>query len=374
MLFVISFSLSAQLMGKIGFINTFQTGGGNANDDKCNEFDGFQDTFQARLAGIGGLLVIDTMLQWKAETSYTDTGDFERMKFSNSKCNVNILVKAVKNVDFGIGTYLNWKFGPSPARTANPWEPQYHSSQGGLSYGLPGSAPVTGATYYANHVTETPETKKSLALRISAGNMFRFAAAVPDKTDTDSFMVNAAAEFTPNEKLLAAAGYNGICKGDGNLYAGGTFFFTDFLSLDSWIALDNLGGERNNGKTGAGGSLAVSLQDLTLRPETGVTVYENSDYTPSWYTGISFLYEINETLTAELWSSFADGSKNRDWCESSATEDWTGGSIFDIRPLITYYFKSTDAFTSSFEYRYIITYKNESYHDWSVGGFWVHLF
>lgn len=364
----------AQLMNKNGYMNTVWSGAGNQNTAYKNELNGILNTFQARLAGVGGALVVDTMLQWAVQPIFTDSGDYDRTTFKNTKAHVNFILKNIKNLDLGMGTYLDWNIGPGPARGGKDWEIGSHCYQGGLSYGLPGSGSVAGAAYYANYITETPDTTKALAARFYIEDILQFAAGIPSGTDTDDFMINTGAKCTPNEKILFAAACNGLFKGDCNVYTGGSYIFTDAFSLHAWLALDNLAGKSNNGMTGTGAALDVNVNNFILHPEMGITFYENSDYTTAWYTGINLSYEISESFTAGLWSSFAVGSENRKWDDASATKNWTNGSIFDIRPVVTYYIKTADALAGSFEYQHVTTYQDKDYNYWSLGCFWVHIF
>jgi hypothetical protein len=205
-------------------------------------------------------------------------------------------------------------------------------------------------------------------------DLFQFAVGIPSGADTTAFLSNAGMVCTPNEKVLVALAYDKIFQDDGNLYAGSTLIVTDSLTLDVWAALDNLGGKSGNGQTGTGAALNITSDRLTIRPETGCTFYESSDYTTAWYAGTDINYELDENITAGLWTSLALGSKNKEWDNRTETENRVGGMIFDLRPDLTYYINSTDALGSTFNLQKLTTYENRDYTYWSFGFYWTHAF
>lgn len=381
-------ALSAQLMDKNQYTNSLWTGFGNFNprtdpaDAAPNardfhtdhaEWKGFSDVFQARMSA--GTMTIDAMLQWNANTYYDSDDSLDHVAFEYQDSEVNFILKAVKNLDFGMGTRLNWLVGPAPSNGGYLWQVRYHVMQGGLQYGLPGAAAVTGAAYYANYINNNYKLKtntvstEAVALNVNYEDLFQVMGAVPNGSSTDDFVVNGGLRVMPTESILIAAAFNRILLDDGNLYAGLSCTVIDNIQIDGWFAMNNLGGKSDNGLIGTGGALGMNLGEFTLRPEIGVTFYESSHYTTAGYTGLQFIYDLTEELSFNLWSSVALGSKDKRWDSSRK-----GGTIIDIRPDLTYFFKTNDEFAVSFEYQRITSFLDKTYNNWSMGFFWTHIF
>lgn len=334
------------------------------------------DVFQARMAA--GPLCVDTMLKWGAVSVDDSEGNFDHLELKYLDSDVNFIFKPAKNFDAAMGTYLNWKLGPAPTHGGNSWEAAYHLKNGGLSYGLPGQAPVTGAVYYANYINESlrlskstssvpEETTEALAARLFVQDYMEIAAAIPSNTSTDDFIANLGMRFTPSDELLIAAAYNGLFAGDGNLYTGVSFGI-DEISVDGWIGINNIGGKKDNRITGFGGAINFAVKTWTLRPEAGLTFYENKDYSMALYAGINMSHTIKENLKLGIWGSLAFGSDD----ENGSTK--TGGKIFDVRPNVTYYINSTDALSAAYEYQFVTVNTDVNYNIWHLGLFWTHAF
>ena len=399
MVLAAAFYASAQLMQLDGYNNTLWTGFGNAwnsadtngekskarldsknwgalGEDDDLRWNGVLDTFQARLTS--KTLFVDLMLQWGGLSTYDASGDLDYLKFQYIDSDVNFVANITNNFDIAMGTYLNWKMGPAPAHGANSWETGYHLLQGGMGYGTPSQNLVAGAAYYANYINESLELAKAttageevkpvteaLAARFRVEDVLEIAAAVPSGTTSDDFLANVGVRFTPADQFLFAFAYNGIFRKDSNLYAGLTIG-TDTASIDGWLAIDNIGGKKDNRITGVGGAVTFSTNGITLRPEVGFTFYENSNYSTACYGGVDLKFALSKNLDLGAWGSLAFGSK-----ESGGA---TGGKIFDVRPNITYYISSSDALSASYEYQFITTNQDNDYNFWQAGFFWSHAF
>lgn len=400
MILAVAFMANAQLMQLDGYNNTLWTGFGNAwnsadkNDGKKSKamldsqnwgylgedddtrWNGFLDTFQARLTS--KTLYVDLMLQWGGLSSYDADGDLDYLKFQYIDSDVNFVANVTKNFEVAMGTYLNWRVGPAPAHGANSWEIGYHLSQGGMGYGRPGQNLVTGAAYYANYVNESLElaehtalsddvkpVTEALAARFRVADVLELSGAIPSGTTSDDFIGNVGVKFTPADQFLFAFAYNGIFRKDSNLYSGVTIG-TDTISVDGWLAIDNIGGKSDNGVTGFGGAITFAAKGITFRPEAGITLYEESDYSTAYYGGVDLKYALNKDLDLGCWASLAFGSDDK------TTE--TGGKIFDIRPTITYFINSSDSLAASYEYEFITTNADKDFNFWQAGFFWTHAF
>ena len=95
--------------------------------------------------------------------------------------------------------------------------------------------------------------------------------------------------------------------------------------LDAYFACDNIASDYDDDMafgTGAGITFAFPKVGITIRPEAGLNWFENSSWTPAWYAGGLFKFNINEKMILQAWTSFAVGSKDKDWDDEPATEDW----------------------------------------------------
>lgn len=392
------FTASAQIMNSNGYRNTVWTGFGNAwnsensitdsyklldsvnwaylGDDNDVHWTGVTDTFQGCIGA--GALTLDVMLQWGGLSIYDANDDLDSLKIKYLDSDVNFILALAKNFDIAMGTYLNWNLGPAPTHGGNSWEIGYHLKQGGLSYGTPSKGLVAGATYYANYINHSMDLSdnpsgfiepitQALALRYTIADVLQLAAAIPSETTTSDFIANIGARFTPTDTVLVAAAYNGIFRGDSNMYAGLTLGI-DAISVDAWLGMNNMGGKKDNQITGFGGAINFAVNTWTLRPEAGLTFYENKDYSMAMYAGINLAHELSENIELGIWGSFAFGSDD----DGGSTE--TGGKIFDLRPNLTYYINNTDALAATYEYQMVTVFTDDTFNFWNLGLFWTHQF
>lgn len=401
--FTMAFMASAQLLQLNGYKNTLWTGFGNSwntaassgekskealdsqnwgylNEDDDNRWAGVLDTFQANFTSKN--LYIDLMLQWSSFSTYDLSGDLDYVTYQYVDSDVNFILNVTENFDIAMGTYLNWKLGPAPSHGGNSWEIGYHLKQGGLFYGNPGQGLVAGAAFYANYINESLELAKktsttgpiepvteALAARFSIADVLQISGAIPSGTTSDDFIANVGVRFTPVEQLLIAAAYNGVFRKDSNLYTGFSIG-ANSATLEGWFAMNNIGGKHDNKITGIGGAITFTANEITLRPEAGLTFYENSNFSTAGYAGIDVGIGLSKNLQFNVWGSLAKGSED----DRSGSGTKTDGKIFDIRPNLSYYINSTDALAASYEYQYITTKNDDDFNFWQLGFFWTHAF
>ena len=134
--------------------------------------------------------------------------------------------------------------------------------------------------------------------------------------------------------------------------------------------MNNIGGKHDNKITGIGGAITFTANEITLRPEAGLTFYENSNFSTAGYAGIDVGIGLSKNLQFNVWGSLAKGSED----DRSGSGTKTDGKIFDIRPNLSYYINSTDALAASYEYQYITTKNDDDFNFWQLGFFWTHAF
>jgi hypothetical protein len=373
-IFFITITLvTAQIREQQGYENTLSTGIEQDLDAKNNDnrtafrWQGFTDTFQARVDVSN--LVIDTMLQWNADADYDADDNLSGLLFKYEDSDVNFIFTPVENLNLAMGTYLNWKVGPAPSHDADSWESGYHIAQGDLKSGNPGNEKVTGAAYYPNYYAI-----KALAARYTYKELLQIGTSIPDGTKTDDFAANVGVKLTPVERLALGFAYNGLFEKDGDIYFGGTFLITDAIKLDFYSAFDNIGGKSDNGITAFGAACKFNLKALTLRPESGFNFFEENDYTPAWYIGIKADYNLTSKMIIGAWTSYASGSRDESWDDSSASKNYIGGYIFNIRATFDYLYDRSNKFSAAFEYETLTSYLNTDYNFSKLGFYWTHLF
>ncbi|MDE5899487.1 MAG: hypothetical protein K2H09_09550 [Treponemataceae bacterium] len=301
---------------------------------------------------------------------------------------VNFLWHPLKGLDVGVGTKLNWTVGRAPASGSWYWEPDAHVSQGGFSTAYddrirqegrwyevdaPGSADVVGFVHYANKYA-----RDAIGARYAyAGDDFRFqaGAAIPDMTElSENFALNLGAEFGFKGFSIATA-WEGLFQQDGNLYVGASFGVKSFL-FDVWFAWDSIDTKKDNDDMAWGTGLAMTFGfpkiGLTIRPEGGINWFEHPDYTPAGYVGGLVRWDFAKRMSLQAWVSYAIGSKDRKWDDNSATKDWIGGHIFDIRPEFTFNVTERHSLSAYVDIQNRVAFDKESRTCFSTGVFWTY--
>ena len=371
---------------------------------------GFTDTFQTRFDR--GKFTVEAMLNWSFLANYDNEYNVDNFQFGTSNNNplslkygnwgpnkvsgearaldgeyndhanvsntlqdsyyVNFLYHLTKNIDFGVGTKLNWQVGPAPKYGSWLWEHDAHVRQGGFSTSYddrsgsfaqtsredsgtyryyvhawgnrPGTADVVGFVPFANKYA-----KRALGVRfITDEKNLEIGAALPNGFNTDDPVLNSGVKFAPAKWLSLAAAAEGLLDDGTNFYTGATLGFDKFI-LDLYLAVDSLFTSAKNDQaygTGAAITFKVPNSGITLRPEFGANFFEDDNYTTALYSGIQFEMEINNQIGFNIWSSIAFGSKDKRWDNHAATDDWDGGHVFDIRPEVTFAYTKNTSFAA----------------------------
>lgn len=415
---------SAQVLPSTGVQNNLWTAFGTGIDGSTR-FYGFVDTLQARVDiaqfSIEGMLNWGALSDWDDDTlnyfrfentsvspllvhyfsSGTNNLSVAEQLAGNATSNrltlnpyaqesyyVNFLWKPIDFLDVGLGTKLNWKVGPAPDNGGELWESTAHVRQGGFSttynestsgrhftYDVPGSADVVGFVHYANVYA-----KKAVGVRFFHDGDdidFQLGMAIPNGATTDAPVTNLGFQIAFGKFEISAA-YEGLFQKNGNFYAGLGLGAEDF-AIDAYFAwnsidIDNDDDDPKDMSFGTGCAITFEFSDvgITIRPEAGLNWFENLDYTIAWYVGGLFDWNIADTMNLSVWSSFAVGSANTNWKDDSITDEWTGGTVFNVRP--TFAFNLTDNHTLAafvnFENR--IAFNGNSRNCWSTGLFWTY--
>lgn len=426
-------TLNAQVLDKSLMKNTSWVGFG-APIDGDPMFYGFTDTFQARFDI--GKFTIEGMLNWSFLANYDNEGDVDNFTFGTSNANplslkygtrgntnragentlsaaaqirgynntaivsntlqdsyyVNFVWHPVKNFDFGVGTKLNWQVGPAPRYGSWLWESDAHIRQGGFSttyddrsgsvgtyqYNIaenaPGKADVVGFVPYANKYA-----KSALGVRYITnvnGISFQLGAAIPNGFNTDNPCVNLGFQIGPTKWISLAAAIEGAFNSQANIYTGATFGFNKFI-LDAYFAADSLFSDADNDEaygTGAKISFYIPGTQFKIIPEIGINFFENGDYTPAWYTCGSLIIPLNTKICFDIFASFANGSKNKEWEDSSTTETWDGGNIFNLRPSISFEVSKHTSLSTYIDFEGRTAFDGTSRKCWSSGVFMTYIF
>ncbi len=418
-------ALSAQVLPSAGVENNLWTGFGSPLHGDVRYY-GFIDCLQARVDI--AQFTVDAMLNWGAVTSW-DGDDLDGLVIENTEQNafnrhywpwdnkndvadvngynnqaclqnwqdsyyVNFLWHPFKGFDVGMGTKLNWQVGPAPGYGSWLWEPDAHVRQGGFSTAYddrhgkageyeyssfdagnrPGTADVVGFVPYANKYAKT-----ALGVRYVYDKDFFLEAggAIPSGTDMTSPRVNLGVALAPVKWLRIATAYEGLFHKDGNLYAGVTLGAKKFI-LDAYFAWDSIdasGGDKDMAwGTGAAITFSFPKVGITIRPEAGINFFEEPDFTPAWYVGGLFSWDFAKRMCLSAWSSFAIGSKDRNWDDYDETDDWNGGHIFDIRPQFTFKLNNRHAFSAYVDLEWRTAFDGHTRNCWSSGVFWTYRY
>ncbi len=403
----------SQVLSSSGVKNTLSTSFGMPYDAADNS-----DRAGVRLYGLLETLQVrydisrftmEGMLNWGALTWWDVNGNFDTFTFENTGITpfwytnnhneggwwtnpyiegyyVNFLWHPLDNFDFGMGTRLNWVIGPAPSALDDYWGYKAHVVQGGLEDAAPGAADVVGYTYYANCYTSLYEanTKAALGARYRYEDVIEAGITIPSGVTTSHPLFNAALKVHPVKSFTASVAYEGILRSNGNLYTGLNLDF-DFIVLDAYLAI-NFRNTRlivdkapeqwgSHWGTGAAVTFNISKINMTLRPETGFSFYNDSDYTMAWYVGGRMDLGFADNFVLGAWSSFAVGSSDKRWKDKSSplyNSDYTGGHIFDIRPELTWNFNKNNAVTAYFDFQNRLKYTNKNYNAWASGLYWTY--
>lgn len=397
------FALPAQVMGSNGVKNTLWTGFGTPDSENQDpSWYGITNTLQARVDV--SQFTMEGMINWGFFTSFN--GEARRLQYTNKTAfyaankfsqnvatviddaitdayYVNFLWHPVKGLDLGAGTRLEWKVGPAPACSDYYWGKDAHIKQGGLKFGFqkftPGSGDVdvAGFVYYPNTYTSSIlgyTNPGSLGIRYTFGNIFEGGIAIPSGTIVDDFSFNVGLKLQPIDFFNVSFAYEGVCKSVGHLYAGAQFFVNKNFTLNAYFAMNNLGGNENDDITGVGTSIVYSAKSVpvTITPEFGITFYSDDNYSNAFYVGSGVDYSINKQFDFGAWLSFAWGSKNKLWENIQATKDWSGGTVFDIRPKLNMDISKNNSITLYADYQSRTNYANVTSSTWAAGFYWTY--
>ena len=426
--FLLGFSASAQVMSHSGIKNTVWTGFGNPFYGDF-VYHGVIDTIQARVDV--GQFTLEGMINWGAIANMTDNGNLDNFTFTitgknpfyyhynydnvdngntnskgyyyNNAINVNsfaidpyyvnFLWHPFKNFDVGLGTKLNWKVGPAPGHGEWLWEDEAHVSQGGFStayndillskdnikfnYDIPGTQDVVGFVHYANKYAKTAIGARYY-LETDTFNV-QFGAAIPNGVNTDNMLINTGAQFGFKKFNLAVA-YEGLFQKDGNFYAGASFgvsqfYFDVYTAIDS-IDFDNDDVHDMSYSIGAAMTINIDKARVLIRPEGSFNWFEEGNYTPAWYAGVTVNWGILKNLYLKGYTSFAAGSMDKRWKDSSDADvrNYTGGFIYDVRPLIEFKLSDAHSFSAYVDLEWRTAFDGTVRNCWSTGAFWTYDF
>lgn len=312
---------------------------------------------------------------------------------------VNFLYHLNENIDLGVGTYLNWQVGPCPHYGSLIFESKAHSRQGGFSTAYddragvraqtsseevdsykfdidrPGTADVVGFVPFANKYA-----KRAMGIRfVSDENdnvQLELGAAIPNGFNTDDPASNFGASFAPCDWIFLSAVLEGALDEKANFYTGATFKIKNF-TLDTYLAADSLFSNAKNDEAyglGAAITFVIPKTDITLKPEAGLNWFEDDNYSSAFYTGCELILPLTNEFEFNLWNSFASGSKDKRWEDNAITDDWDGGSIFNIKPGITFIFSSHTTFDAYLNIESRTAFDGENRKSWSSGLFMTYIF
>lgn len=404
--FVFSSLVSAQVLPSTGVQNNLWTAFGSSVDGKTR-FYGFIDTLQARVDI--KQFTIEGMLNWGAIANWGNDS-LNSFTFANTNLSplavhyygiqnengavipvyqdpsyVNFLWKPFDYLQVGIGTKLNWMIGPAPTNGATLWEPSAHVCQGGLrgtsteglTYAVPGSADVVGFVPYGNVYA-----KRAFGTRFfyeGSDVDFQLGIAIPDGVNSSGPEANIGGQIAFG-KFAISASYIGLFQKDGNFYAGVTMGASDF-TIDGYFAWNSIDSDTgNNARKDMSYSFGAAILfkfpkvSMSLRPEASINWFEDTDYTPAWYIGATYKWDIADAMTLSAYSSFAVGSADLKWKESSieAVRAYTGGNVFTIRPEFTFHFTKRHSVTGFINIESRVSYDNIARGLWSSGAFWTY--
>ena len=429
-------SAFAQVMEKSGMKNTAWTGFGNPFDGKTQYF-GLTDTLQARVnrgnVTVEGMLSWSFLANYDNEgdvdnfvwgttnrnplalhAGYNNSGcstgkntnKFIGGKYSNAVNTTNALQDSYyvnffchlnKNFDLGVGTKLNWGSCPAPGYGAWIWDADAHNVQGGFStayderggvfgqtsseatgryqYNVdaPGTSDVVGFVHYANKYA-----KKAAGVRfVTDGDFYlELGSALPNGFNTSDPAINFGAIFAPCDWLKFGATMEGAFEEAANFYTGATIGAGNVV-VDVYLAMDSLFTDVDDDEaygTGVAVTFGIPSTKITLRPELGVNFFQYDEYTPAWYTGALFSLPFNEVFEFRVWGSFAQGSRDKRWDDSSATDDYDGGHIITARPSLKYMVSKALSLDGYFNFEKRKAFDGEDRNAWSTGIFCTYKF
>ena len=397
----------AQVLKSNGVKNTLSTTLGQpygevGDSDRFGlRYYGFVETLQARIDI--SKFTVEGMLNWGALTNWDTRGAFDSLYFANTSITpfwytnhfdqggwwtngdaesyyVNFLFHPIKGLDLGMGTRLEWKIGPAPSSFGNYWEPLAHIVQGGLKDAAPGGADVAGYTYYANTYTALyrNNTKAALGMRYRYEDFLEVGISIPSGVTTNAPLFNAAFMIHPVDFFTASIAYEGILQSNGNFYTGLSLFFKP-MTLDAYLAIDfrekgdyDLSDQRWG--TGAAVTFIIPKTSITLRPEGGISVYSEANYTMAWYAGARLDLPFADSFVFGVWSSFAVGASDVRWHDKSSWNyhpDYSGGFVFDVRPDLTWKINGYNSLTVFFDFQSRKAYTSYLYDVWATGLYWT---
>ena len=111
-----------------------------------------------------------------------------------------------------------------------------------------------------------------------------------------------------------------------------------------------------------------------VRPELGVNFFQNPHYDMAWYTGGTLSFNLSKQTGFIFWGSWAQGSKDDRWDDESATEDWNGGHILNLRPELTFEMSKNTTFAVYADFEQRTAFDGESRKCWSSGVFMTYIF
>ncbi len=320
---------------------------------------------------------------------------------------VNFIFHITKNFDLGAGTKLSWQVGPAPTYGSWLWGSDAHVRQGGFATSYddragalfatsseavgtyryqvdaPGSMDVVGFVPYANKYA-----KRALAFRfVSDSKVVEVGAALPNGFSTSDPVINLGVKVTPKEWLSFGLAFEGLGGNRANFYTGATFG-VNYLIFNLYFAADALwarekGAHRFNGSavddavafaTGVDVQISIPNTRIVLHPQAGVNIFQYTNYTPAWFTGILFDIGITERISFDVWGSFAMGSKDKRWDNYDSTKDWDGGHILNIKPKFTFNITERSAISAYADFELRQAFDGVSRKCWSTGVFWTFTF
>lgn len=426
-------AVNAQVLPAPSMKNTLWTGFGNPFDGGTMYY-GLTDVFQARYDV--GKFTMEGMLNMGALANYENGGDIDNFQIGTTNLNalalhygrnsrftssttdlkdysnavnssntlvdsyyVNFFYHINRNFDFGMGTKLNWSAGPAPRYGDWLWGADAHVRQGGFSTKYddrsgsfartssdentnttykftpdrPGTADVVGFVHYASTYA-----KRALGLRYVMSGDFdlEVGTAIPNGFNTDDPAVNIGLKVGPADWLSVGAVLEGAFESGANFYTGATIGAKAFI-LEVYLAADSLFTSADDDQsygTGAAVLFTIPRTSITLRPEIGLNLFEDDNYTPAWYTGASLILPINKEFQFSVYGSAAFGSKDERWDDDKETDDWDGGHIFTARPSVKYVFSkhtTIDAYVNLENRR---AFDGKTRNAWSSGLYVTYVF
>ncbi|MCQ2610328.1 MAG: hypothetical protein MJ169_01140 [Treponema sp.] len=401
---LMTFAAGAQVLPKVTVQNTLWTGMGLPEGDPRNDnragftWYGLVDTLQARVDiakftleggiswglmpgwdGRGDINGVTVRLVNEKPYTFLHQADAYKGWWDNSSYYVNFLWTPVTNFYVGAGTTLDWSVGAAPSKGGKKWAISSHVTQGDLRNTTPRGDSVSGFLYYPNAYAET-----AIGAKYDDHKMINGGIAIADGSNGKGFWVNTGIEFTPIQLLTVAFAYDGIGRGNSNLYAGATLRFTSDFILDAYFAYNGLGNDNAADRkfgTGATVTWRIKPLNLTVAPEAGFTFYSDNNYTFAFFTGGRVQFDITKQFHVGCWVSGAWGADDKRWHDRTnhpalyaICNTWTGGAIFNIRPEVTFDITNQHTIAATFEYQAITNANNTKYDAFMFGFYYRYLY